>query len=64
MFASRAAAAACALVASEANPWFGGSIVPFNWTLNYAREPNVAFESEAACVVGRAARAIREGEEV
>uniref|UniRef100_A0A7S4B3J5 SET domain-containing protein n=1 Tax=Chrysotila carterae TaxID=13221 RepID=A0A7S4B3J5_CHRCT len=34
----------CALVASTTNPWFGGSIVPFNWTLNYARHPNVSFE--------------------
>ena len=40
--------AACALVASEANPWFGGSVVPFNWTLNYAPLPNVSFESEGA----------------
>ena len=53
-------AAACALVASHANPWFGGSIVPFNWTLNYGPRPNVSFESEGSVVVGRATRTVRE----
>ena len=41
-------ASACALAISHTNPWFGGSVVPFNWTLNYARRPNVGFDSEGA----------------
>ena len=53
---------ACALVASHLNPWFGGAIVPFNLTLNFAWQPNVRFAAEGGEVVGRAARAIRPGE--
>lgn len=64
---AREYAKACALATSHANPWFGGSIVPFNTTLNWSAHPNVEFEpSEGgeACVVGRATREISSGEEV
>jgi hypothetical protein len=55
----------CGLAASHANPWFGGCIAPFNTTLNYSPEPNVAFAAKGAEeVVGTATRKIRPGEEV
>jgi len=55
----------CALAASHMNPWFGGSIVPFNTTLNYSLEPNVAFEPKGTeFVVGIATRKIGAGEEL
>ncbi len=33
-------------VGSHTNPWFGVSIVPFNTTLNWDKEPNVEFDIE------------------
>ena len=57
--------ACCALVASHINPWFGGSITPFNCTLNYSPEPNVEFAAEGDdAVVARARRRIGAGEEM
>ena len=57
--------AACALVASHLNPWFGGSITPVNCTLNYDAEPNVEFEAEGtSTVVARALRSIGAGAEL
>ena len=62
---SREYDAACALVASHLNPWFGGSITPVNATLNYAAAPNVEFEAEGVdTVVARAVRPIAAGEEL
>ena len=59
-------AEACALVAGHANPWYGGSIVPFNCTLNWSPAPNVEFESaeRGKKVVGVATRDIAVGEEL
>ena len=56
--------AACAVVASHANPWFGRSVVPFNCTLNYGAPGNVAFSERGDVVVGRATRTVRAGEEL
>ena len=60
-------ASACALAMSHINPWFGGSIVPFNTTLNWSERPNVEFdvdEGGAPRVIGRATRDIAVGEEL
>ncbi|CAK0843933.1 unnamed protein product [Prorocentrum cordatum] len=57
----------CALVSATINPWFGGSIVPFNCTLNYSSAPpNVRFESDEGgrAVIGRALRTVQAGEEL
>eukprot|EP00937_MAST-01D_sp_MAST-1D-sp2_P008291 g8291.t1 len=39
-------AAACALAASHANPYFGVSVVPFNTQLNWSAQPNAEFALE------------------
>ena len=68
-------AEACALAVSHINPWFGGSVVPFNTTLNWSAQPNVEFDAAASfsassrssgrsSVAGRATRDISIGEEL
>ena len=46
------------------NPFFGGSIVPFNCHLNWSEAPNVVFDAEGDDVVGRAERPIAAGDEL
>ena len=55
---------ACALASSMLNPFFGGSIVPFNCHLNWSEAPNVVFDAEGDDVVGRAERPIAAGDEL
>jgi hypothetical protein len=58
---------ACALVASHANPWFGGqTLVPFNFMMNCAigGANNVETDAEGEFVVGRAVVSIHAGEEL
>ena len=60
-------AEACALAVSHINPWFGGSVVPFNTTLNWSAQPNVEFdvdESNPSRVCGKATRDIPSGGEL
>ena len=54
----------CVSLSSCVNPWFGGSLVPFNITLNCSLDPNVSFEPAGNKVVGRAMQAIQPYEEL
>ena len=58
---------ACALVASHANPWFGGqTLVPFNFMMNCSigGASNVETDADGEFVVGRAVVPIAQGEEL
>ena len=58
---------ACAIVASHVNPWFGGSMCPFNELLNYNDNPSVVFQVDPECeaaIIGVATRDIMAGDQV
>ena len=59
-------AAASAVVASHACPWFGTSLCPFNDTLNWSTSPNVEFDmdEEEGLLVGTSTCDIVAGDEL
>lgn len=55
---------ACSLISSVLNPWYGGTLTPFNVSLNCSSSPSTTFTSSDDYVIGVTSRDINKGEEI